>query len=196
MNSLGGAALNVVSTAALIALPVIIYRLVSDLLHKLADEEIHQVPVITTLSRIIGFVSGGLALAGGLDERAFRLTEVFVPDSVWNIPIAGLVLDRGNIFAYDTIGIVLWLASGKSLTASILGGGATLLGLLSCGMCIFFFKRRVQRVAALVLCAATMLLTAWQTVYLTALALWLINAANFWSLALIGLYFQYRRSRH
>lgn len=188
--------LHLLSAVLLLALPILVYRAVTSLMHHVASDEFYQIPILTTLPRLVGFTGGVLGLLGYLDDRAFRLTEIFVPDSVWNISIADFVLHQGNLFSYDTAAIIDWILSGESPWASGVAAVAAATVALSVILCLRMLPNPRQRALALVVCGATILLTAWQTVYLTTLALWLTHRFNFWSLALIGLFLQYLRERN
>lgn len=196
MTTFGAGLLELAKATALLALPIVVYRGVSSLLHHLVDDEIHQVPIVTSLSRLAGFLAAGLVLAGGLGEQAFRLSEIFTPDSAWDIPTGEFLLKQGNLWSYDLPAITHWALSGDQPAALL----AATLAVLSAGGALLLapqmFARRRHRLQALAVAGVTMVLTAWQLVYLITLALWLIHRANFWSLALIALYIQYRRSRH
>lgn len=196
MTSFGSTLLEVASATVLLSLPILVYRGVSNLLHHAAAPEVHQVPIIAILSRLSGFLWAGLALAGGLGEQAFRLSEIFLPDSVWAIPAGTFLLRQGNLWSYDMVDIVRWSLTGDDPTPAVVAlamiasaAGAAMLSLR-------LFRRPQHRVQALALSMVTVVMFAWQSVYLVALAMWLIHRANFWSLAIIALYIQYRRSRH
>jgi len=194
-GGLGSAVVEFASAAGLLVLPILIYRGVTKLLHAVVDEEVYQVPVIFILSRLAGFVWALLWLAGGLGERAFRLSELFTPESVWNIPAHVFLEREGNLFAYDFGAIGRWIASGESRMA----GAAAVAALLALAAAQFLslkmFKRPRRRLSAQSVIIVTTVVTAWQAVYLITLPLWLIQRANFWSLALMAFYLQYRRNR-
>lgn len=195
MTTFGEAVLEVASGAALLALPVVVYRAVSNLLHHAASPEVHQVPIIAILSRLAGLLWAGLALTGGLGERAFRLSEIFIPESMWEIPVSKFLYREGNLWSYPMMDIIAWALGGDEPVAL-----AALVVLVLSALCAVLFSLRLftkpnHRVQALLISVATMVLFAWQAVYLLALALWLVHRANFWSLAIIAMYIQFRRSR-
>lgn len=196
MTTFGSTVLEVASAAGLLALPILVYRAVTNLVHHAASPEVYQVPIITILSRLAGILWAGLALTGGLGERAFRLSEIFIPQSMWEIPVTEFLISRGNLWSYPMGDILAWATTGDQpwALASVAVMGFAAVGAVV--LCSRMFSRPHHRFQALLICSMTMVLFAWQSVYLVTLALWLIHRANFWSLAIIALYIQYRRSRH
>lgn len=195
-TTFGSALLEVASAAGLLALPIVVYRAVSNLLHHGAASEIYQVPIIAILSRTAGFLWAGLVLAGGLGERAFRLSEIFIPQSMWEIPVTEFLVREGNLWSYPMVEVMTWALSGGEPLAAVAAVVMVASAVGAAVLSIRMFSRPQYRVQALFISVMTVLLFAWQTVYLVALALWLVHRANFWSLAIIALYIQYRRSRH
>jgi hypothetical protein len=194
MSGLSSFAIEFFSAAILLSLPLLIYRSVYRLLHSVIDEEIYQVPILFILSRLVGFIWAVLALAGGLGERAFRLSEIFTPESIWNIPARTFLFREGNLFSNNLIEIGRWVVSGDSVLISIAGIVFVLAALLATILCLTMFRSDALRVTALAACITTTTMTAWQSVYLTTVTLWLIHRVNFWSLLLVALYIQYRRT--
>jgi len=194
MSSLSSTAIEFSSAVELLALPVIVYRGVTKLLHGFVYEEVYHVPVIFLLSRLVGFTWAVLWMGGYLGERAFRLSEIFTPESIWNIPARTFLTREGNLFSYDVDVIWRWILSGDSMPATIAAGLAVLTIVGTAMLCFGMFDARRIRVAALLLSGITTVMIAGQTVYLITLALWLTHRVNFWSLILIALFIQYRRT--
>lgn len=196
MTTFGSAVLGVASTTALLALPILVYRGVSNLLRHAVAPEVHQVPIIAILSRLAGVLWAGLALAGGLDERAFRLSEIFTPESIWETPTGFFLANQGNLWSYDMAEIGHWALTGGEPAAAAAVVVMMLAGVGAVVLSLRMFSRHQHRIQALSIALLTIVLFAWQVVYLVTLTMWLFHRANFWSLAIIALYIQYRRSRH
>jgi len=196
MSELGSTAAGIASVVLLLSLPILIYRAAHNILHVLVPEEIFQVPIIFLLSRLIGFAWAALWMMGDLGERAFRLSEIFTQDSIWAIPVHAFLTQQGNLFSYDVGGILDWILgeeTGLALTVAI---AVIVAELAVAALCVTLFGHGRYRMSAILAATATTMITAWQTVYLTTLALWLVHRINFWSLLLIAIYIQYRKNHH
>jgi hypothetical protein len=180
--------------AVVLAIPFLVRHAGELLVKKLVQEDFLQVPILGILARIQGLMMGGLLMWRDLDSRFFSLEHLFLPDSPWNINLSQFLLVRSNIFAYDPAPVMALLHEGPSAGSVLALLGVVVLPLLLAILCLRFWKH-VDAVRAMLACTGIALWTAWYTVYLVCLVFWSLYLLNFWVLALLGVYIQYRQSR-
>jgi hypothetical protein len=187
--------LSIALQAALVlAIPFLVRHAGELLIKKLVQEEFSQVPILTILARIQGLMMGGLLMWRDLDSRYFSLEHLFLPDSPWNITLSQFLLVRSNAFAYDPAPVIALLHEGPSGGSILALLGVVVLPLLMAILCLRFWKH-LDAVRGMLACTGISVWTTWYTVYLLCLAFWSLYLLNFWALALVGVYIQYRQSR-
>jgi len=185
--------LSIVSQAmVVITIPFVVSQIGNLLLHKVAHQEFFQVPILTTLARLQGMLLGLLLMRVGLSGNYFDLEHMFLLDGPWNLTLSQFLLERANIFVYDSLPLVRLLGdvpSNEGLLAVLV---MVVLPLLIVVLSLGFWELR-EALHALVASAGIALWAGWFTIYLVCVAFWSFHLLNFWSLILLALYIQYRR---
>jgi len=185
--------ISIASQAAIvIAIPFAAGHIGDLLLHKVVHEEFFQVPILTTLARLQGVLVGLLLIRLGLSGSYFDLEQMFLPDGPWNLTLSQFLLERANIFVYDSLPLMRLLGevpSNEGLLAVLI---IVVLPLLVVLLSLRFWELR-EALQALLASAGIALWAGWFTVYLICVAFWSFHLLNFWSLVLLVLYIQYRR---
>lgn len=183
----------VFQAAVVIAIPFIVSHIGKLLLHKVVNEEFFQVPILKSLAHLQGVMAGLLLMRLELDRSFFDLERMFLVQGPWDISLSELLLERANVFVYDSFLITRLLGevpSNEGLLAILI---VVLLPLL-----IVIFSMRFWELTdatkALLASAGIALWTGWFTVYLVCTVFWTLYLLNFWTLGLAVLYIQYRKS--
>ena len=174
-------------------LPVVVTAVAERIAHAVASDDFKTVPILQHLSKLHGLVIGGALIYTNFSGRYFDLEKLFLTDSPWSISFRAFITERSNVFSYSLEPILSGLAHPNvhpELAAVCIA--AFLLPVICAA---FAFKLWPAPIAwrALAACAIQSLLTVWATVYLVALTFWGLYLLNFWALALIAAYYQYRR---
>jgi hypothetical protein len=178
--------------AVVIAIPFIVSHIGEMLLHKVVHQEYFQVPILTTLARLQGVLAGLLLMRLDLDSSFFDLERLFLADGPWNLTLSQFLMERSNVFVYDSIPVMRLLGdvpSGQGLLAVLI---VVVLPLLMVVLSLRFWELR-DALRALFASAGIALWTGWFTVYLICAVFWSLYLLNFWALGLAVLYIQYRK---
>jgi hypothetical protein len=179
--------------AIVIAIPFIVSHIGKLLLHKVVNEEFFQVPILKTLAYIQGTLAGLLLMRLELDRSFFDLERMFLVQGPWDISLSELLMERANVFVYDTFLVMRLLGEvpgNEGLFAILI---VVVLPLLIVILSMRFWELS-DAIKALLASAGIALWTGWFTVYLVCTVFWTLYLLNFWTLGLIVLYIQYRKS--
>jgi hypothetical protein len=178
--------------AVVIAIPFIVSHIGKMLLHKVVYHEFFQVPILKTLARLQGVLAGLLLMRLQLDSSYFNLERMFLADGPWNITLSEFLLERSNVFVYDSFSVMRLLSevpSSEGLLAVLI---VVVLPLLIVTLGLSFWQLR-EALRALLASAGIALWTGWFTVYLVCTVFWTLYLLNFWTLGILVLYIQYRK---
>ena len=179
--------------AIVIAIPFIVSHIGKLLLHKVVNEEFFQVPILKTLAYIQGTLAGLLLMRLELDRSFFDLERMFLVQGPWDISLSELLMERANVFVYDTFLVMRLLGEvpgNEGLFAILI---VVVLPLLIVILSMRFWELS-DAIKALLASAGIALWTGWFTVYLVCTVFWTLYLLNVWTLRLIVLYIQYRKS--
>jgi hypothetical protein len=179
--------------AIVIAIPFIVSHIGKMLLQKVVYHEFFQVPILKTLAHLQGVLAGLLLMRLELDRSYFDLERMFLKDGPWNINISEFLLGRANVFVYDSFPVMRLLGevpSSEGLLAVLI---VVILPLLILILSMRFWDMS-EAIRALLASAGIALWTGWFTVYLVCTVFWTLYLLNFWTLGLMVLYIQYRKS--
>jgi len=179
--------------AIVIAIPFIVSHIGELLLRKVVHQEYFEVPILTTLARLQGVLAGLLLMRLDLDSSYFDLERLFLADGPWNLTLSQFLLERSNVFVYDSLPVMRLLGeipSSQGLLAVLI---VVVLPLLVVVLSLRFWELR-DALRALLASAGMALWTGWFTVYLICTVFWCLYLLNFWILGLVVLYIQFRKS--
>jgi hypothetical protein len=182
-----------IQIVTVVALPFLVAHVGEALLHAVANPDFGVVPILTTLSRAVGVLAGGLLLYANLDASYFDLEHLFVEESRWNLGFWRFLGERSNIFAYDLGPLVALVRDDPSPQLLVAVAALLILPVATTVWCYRLWPRR-EAWRAVLACIGTTLWTSWMTVYLVCLTFWALYKLNFWALALFAAYYQYRRT--
>ncbi|KOR30361.1 hypothetical protein TI04_06150 [Achromatium sp. WMS2] len=181
------------NAAIVITIPFIVSHIGNMLLYKVVQQEFFQVPILRTLAHTQGILAGLLLMRLQLDSSYFNLERIFLVNGPWNITLYEFLMDRANVFVYDSFSVLRLLGdvpSNEGLLAVLI---VVILPLLLVVFSMRFWERS-DAVRALLASAGIALWTGWFTVYLVCTVFWTLYSLNFWILGLAVLYIQYRKS--
>lgn len=175
-----------------IAIPFIVSHIGKMLLYKMVHEEFFQVPILKTLAYLQGILAGLVLIRLELDRSYFDLEQMFLAQGPWDITLSEFLLERANVFVYDTFPMMRLLTepTNEGLLAILI---VVVLPLLIVIMSMRFWEMK-EALKALLASASIALWTGWFTVYLVCTVFWTLYLLNFWTLGLTVLYIQYRKS--
>lgn len=185
---------------SLFVIPALVYHFVSSIERWIENKEFRAIPALTILPKLAGSLLAIGLLYTNLGLAYFDLEILFTENSPWNLGYEYFLAERGNLFAYSFQPFVLALTPGPADGALLgrpifLGVLAYLLLMALCSVISFWLWSFVNAVRAVICCGIIALLTAWMTIYFVALLFWSLYVLNFWVLAIIALFYQYRRQR-
>ncbi|KOR30202.1 hypothetical protein TI03_00050 [Achromatium sp. WMS1] len=163
------------------------------LLHKVVYHEFFQVPILKTLAHLQGVLAGLLLMRLELKSSYFDLERMFLADGPWDIALSEFLLERSNVFVYDSFAVIRLLGevpSSEGLLAVLI---VVLLPLLIVILGLSFWQLK-EALRALFASAGIALWTSWFTVYLVCTVFWTLYLLNFWTLGILVLYIQYRKN--
>lgn len=174
-------------------LPVAVAVVADRFVQLAAEHEFKTVPILQHLSKLHGIAIGGVLIYTNFSGRYFDLERLFMTDSPWSIPFTEFVTVRSNMFAYALAPFFERLAQPDA-NPEILAA-AIALAVLPAACIAVAFRLWPASTAwrAIFACGVRAIATAWMTVYLVALTFWGLYLLNFWALAFIAAYYQYRR---
>lgn len=181
-------------TAVVIAIPFIATHIGEMLLHKVVQDEFFQVPILTILARLQGILAGLLLMRLDLHSSYFDLERLFLVEGPWNLTLSQFLLERANVFAYDSLPVMRLLGEVPSTRGLLAVLVVVILPLLMVILNLRFWDLR-EALRSLLASAGIALWTGWLTVYLVCTVFWSLYLLNFWSLGLVALYIQYRKSQ-
>jgi hypothetical protein len=164
-------------------------------IHLAAHHEFAEIPILTTLARLQGLLTGGLLLYVNFDESYFDLQGLFMHDGRWNLTWSQFLLQRSNVFTYQWLPLLRLLSDLPARSGWLALLVCVILPAMLIALCLRYWPLR-DALRGLLACAGTALWSAWLTIYLVCLIFWGLFLLNFWSLALAALYIQYRRHGH
>lgn len=185
---------------SLILIPALVYHLVSNILHWVENKEFRAIPALNILPKIAGTLLAAGLLYTNLGLAYFDLEILFTDNSPWKLNFDYFLTERGNLFAYSIQPALHALmpdpAAGPLLSRPLYIGAIAYLAIMAACMTIcFWLWKFTDALRAALCCGIMVLLTAWITIYFVALLFWALYVLNFWVLAIIALYYQYRRQR-
>ena len=185
--------LNLLKVLAVLLFPIAIAAVSERFVLLVADKEFKTVPILMHLAKLHGLLVGAALIYTNFSGRYFDLERLFMTDSPWNISFAEFLLERGNVFTYAVTPFVDLLAD-PSANLEILAFGIALVTVpaICVGIALRVWPPPIAW-RAIVACGIMAVTTVWMTVYLVALTFWGLYLLNFWALAIIAAYYQYRR---
>lgn len=181
--------------ALVLALPIAAMEIGTLALRRIAPPDFFKIPLVAVLPKFLGITLGVLLIYVRYDRRTFDLHEMFVPESVWHLSLWQFLGERANPLDYGIGTIFDYLAGTKASETFVLLMAATVILLAgSVAAPFFFWPAPVARRAALSGLALAAVVT-YLTIYLICLLFWSLFLLNFWTFALIGVMFQYYRTR-
>jgi len=192
--------LDALRVFSLFLIPALIYHLASAIENWIENKEFRAIPALNILPKVAGTMLAAGLLYTNLGTVYFDLETLFTENSPWKLDFDYFLTERGNLFAYSFQPIVLALmpepAGGSLLSRPLfLGAVAYLLIMAICSTICFWLWKFTGALRAVLCCGIMVLLTAWMTIYFVALFFWALYVLNFWVLAVIALFYQYRRQR-
>ncbi|MBF0306440.1 MAG: hypothetical protein HQL41_12415 [Alphaproteobacteria bacterium] len=179
-----------------VLVPMAVTALAKMLIHAIEPPKFNQVPFVTMTARLAGVLAAALLLYANLDARDFDLELLFVPDSPWNLSLGRFLTERAMLFNYGW-GEVLDTLSQPSTPFAVLLAAAGLFALpLAASVPIGRLWSGTDALRAVAASTGILIWSAWMTVYLICLLFWALHELNFWALALLVVYLQYRRYGH
>ncbi|MBF0392268.1 MAG: hypothetical protein HQL38_06265 [Alphaproteobacteria bacterium] len=179
-----------------VLVPMAVTALAKMLIHAIEPPKFNQVPFVTMTARLAGVLAAALLLYANLDARDFDLELLFVPDSPWNLSLGQFLTERAMLFEYSW-GAVLDTLSQPSTPFAVLLVAAGLFALpLAASVPIGRLWGGTDALRAVAASTGILIWSAWMTVYLVCLLFWALHELNFWALALLVVYLQYRRYSH
>jgi hypothetical protein len=179
--------------AVVIAIPFIVSHIGKMLLHKVVYHEFFQVPILKNLAHLQGILAGLLLMRLELDSSYFDLERMFLADGPWNITLSEFLLERSNVFVYDSFSVMRLLGEVPSSEGFLAVFIAVILPLLIVILSLSFWQLH-EALRALLASAGIALWTGWFTVYLVCTVFWTLYLLNFWTLGILVLYIQYRKN--
>ncbi len=176
-----------------VTLPYVVSHGSEVLVHHVAHREFGEVPIVTTLARVQGLLTGGLLLYMNLDGRYYDLQALFLPESPWNLTLSQFLLERSNLFTYDIMPVVRLLTDVPTISGALAATALVVLPLLLALLCLRFW-RGWETLRAFLACIGIAVWSAWMTVYLLCMVFWSLHLLNFWALAIATLYIQRRHA--
>lgn len=185
---------------SLILFPALVYHLGSNILHWVENKEFRAIPALNILPKIAGTLLAAGLLYTNLGLAYFDLEILFTDNSPWKLNFDYFLTERGNLFAYSIQPALHALmpdpAAGPLLSRPLYIGAIAYLAIMAaCTTICFWLWKFTDALRATLCCGIMVLLTAWMTIYFVALLFWALYVLNFWVLAIIALYYQYRRQR-
>jgi hypothetical protein len=180
--------------AVVIAIPFIISHIGAMLLRKVVNQEFFQVPILTTLARLQGVLAGLLLMRLELYRSYFDLERVFLADGPWKLTLSQFLLERANVFVYDSVPVMRLLGEVPSIEGLLAVLIVVVLPLLVVVLSLRFWELG-EALRALLASAGIALWTGWFVVYLVCTVFWILYLLNFWVLALMIVYIQYRKAQ-
>lgn len=192
--------LDVLRVFSLVLIPALVYHLASSIEHWIENKEFRAIPALTILPKIAGTLLAVGLLYTNLGLASFDLEVLFTENSPWKLDFAFFLTERGNLFAYSFRPALLAVmpdpAAGPLLSRPLFVGVIVYLVIMAtCTTICFWLWKFTDAVRAILCCGIILLLTAWMTIYFVTLLFWALYMLNFWVLAVIALYYQYRRQR-
>lgn len=179
-----------------VLVPMAVTALAKTLIHAIQPAKFNQVPFVPMTARLAGVLAAALLLYANLEARHFDLELLFVPDSPWNLSLGRFLAERAMLFDYGW-GAVLDTLAQPSTPFVVLLAAAGLFALpLAASVPIGRLWQGTDALRAIAASAGILVWSAWITVYLVCLLFWSLYELNFWALALLVVYLQYRRYNH
>jgi hypothetical protein len=184
----------ILQVAIVIAVPFVVNHIGGMLLRKVVHQEFFEVPILTTLARLQGVLAGLLLMRMDLDSSYFDLERLFLADGPWNITLSQFLLERANVFGYDSLPLMRLLDEVPNTEGLVATLVVLVLPLLLVILSLRFWELR-DALRAVIASAGVALWMGWFTVYLICVVFWGLYLLNFWTLGLMVLYIQYRKSQ-
>jgi hypothetical protein len=185
--------LILVQVLVIVSLPFVISHAGEALMHRVAHHEFAQVPVLTTMARLQGMLLAGMLLYVNFDGSYYDLQTLFLPESRWNLTFQQFLFEQSNPLTYRFWPLTGLLGGPFAAENIVAWLALVVLPVLLLLLSLRFWSTRLA-VRAMLACAIATFWSAWLTIYLVCLVFWSFYILNFWSLALMALYLQYRRS--
>ncbi|MBI3451894.1 MAG: hypothetical protein HY057_03510 [Rhodospirillales bacterium] len=189
--------LLIAKVLVVLAIPIVLAQSGLGLLNRLARKEYFEIPALGNLSALFGVFFGLALIYANYDVRYYDFSELFLPESAWNISLWRFLAERANPFNYGVVPVFGRLFSDKAGPVFMLLAffSALLLGLIG------FVSHRVWRsdrpqVYRSLLCSLG--IGAWVTyltIYIVSLVFWLLYLLNFWTFLVLAGTFQLYRSQ-
>lgn len=195
MGSLAALVRIAVEVAVVAALPIAALKIAGPLGRRMLPHDFFEVPLVTTLTKLLGIVFGLALLYARYDRRYFDPYTLFIPESPWNVSFWQFLGERANPLNYG-IGTLVDNPAGNmsSPTFLVLIGIAAVLLAAAVVAPFFFWDGAMARRAAL-LGLALAAFVAYLTIYAVCVVLWSLYLLNFWTIAVAIVVFQYYRGR-
>jgi hypothetical protein len=195
IGSLVAIARVVLEIALVVALPIAAIKLAGRITRRMLPRDFFEVPLVTTLAKLLGIAFGIALIYARFDRRYFDPHALFLPESPWNLSLWQFLGDRANPLNYG-IGTLVDDPAGNVANATFLVLMSIVAALLLTAVAapfLFWHGGMARRAALLSLVLAAFV--AYLTIYAICLLLWSLYLLNFWTIALAGVLFQYYRGR-
>jgi hypothetical protein len=181
--------------ALVVALPIVAIKLAGRITQRMLPHDFFEVPLVTTLARLLGITLGVALLYARYDRRYFDPYSLFVPESPWNLSLWQFLGERANPLNYGVGTLVDNPAGnmGNDTFLILISIVAVLLLAAVAAPFRFWHGGMARRAAFLSLLQAAFV--AYLTIYAICLLLWSLYLLNFWTIALAIVVFQYYRER-
>jgi hypothetical protein len=189
------AAWLVIKIVVVVGIPLIVERIASALVARLAPPDFTEVPVANAPPRLFGLVLGLVLVYDRYGWPSFDVQELFVPGGPWDLSLWQFLTQPANPFNYGIASLHAFAAdrsdSGAVIPVIVLLGFLMLATVLSP---FAIWSNSVARRAVLGN-LVRVIAAAYLTIYAVVLLFWLLHLLNFWTFALLVAIFQYYRSR-
>ena len=185
--------LPVLLTVTALLLPVAVLSVSDGVLHMLAPHLFFRIPALSVLPKLAGLMLGIGALYDRDDGTVYDLTLLFDRSSFWNMSALDFLASRADPSGYRLIELALGAFVGLPdplLGNLMLASGAML---VLAGAVALITARDVDLARVFLAIPILSLATAFLTIYLVSLVLWIAHMLNFWVFLLAAAIYQKRR---
>jgi hypothetical protein len=187
------AVLPVLLTVVALLLPVAVLSVSDGVLHMLAPHLFFRIPALSVLPKLAGLMLGIGALYDRDDGAVYDLTLLFDKSSFWNMSALDFLAGRADPSGYRLIDLALGAFAGlpDPLLGNLMLVSGTLLVLA--GAVALITARDTDLARVFLAIPILSLATAFLTIYLVSLILWVAHMLNFWVFLLAAVIYQKRR---
>jgi|GEM_PF-5542683 len=153
-------------------------------LPRIDDRGFFLMPMVWVLAISTGLILGALLLSFNLDPHYFTVDNVFRSEGPWALTYSEFIRSRVNPFNYSLRPIFTYLDTydhDMNLTVVLVLAASTY-GLLI--VRAFATWGSLAALRGVLFGSVLVLWSAYMTIFMVCLALWLFNLLNFWALAL------------